>query len=670
MDTSINHEPPAIRDPADTFCGIGFKFLFEALNQHAIVSITDADGTIVHANDKFCEISGYSRDELIGRNHRIIKSNRHPPLFYETLWKTIKAGKVWNGLIQNRKKNGAPYWVKTTIMPVLNEQGIPEKFISIRTDLTEHILSKQDARESNERFRGLVESTSDWVWEVDQDAVYTYVSPKVEEILGYPPEEVIGKTPFDLMPEAEARRIRKLFEQIANDRAPINSLENINLHRNGSEVVLETSGVPIVDSTGKLQGYRGVDRNITARKEAENQQAILRQQLNQAQKMEAIGQLTAGIAHDFNNILGGVLGYTELSIEHLSPENLDRIRDYLGHIKTSGERARDLIRKMLVFSRSEAREITSVDPVPLIQEAVSLLSESLPTTIALTTHIEKGYQSILTEPVQLHQAILNLIINARDAIDKHGEISIHLGNINVSGQQCSSCFKNFSGDYVELAIRDTGSGINTELMERMFNPFFSTKEPGKGTGMGLSMVHGIMHECGGHITVDSNPGMGTRIGLLFKPAHGQFEGTGIADREHRVADNPPHASGNIMIVDDEPLLAMLSSEIVQSQNFSAQVFTSSRDALTAFMESPDSFDLIITDQTMPGLTGMDMVNRVHEVKPQIPVILASGTVDVNLESYASDNPSITVMKKPISMQALIDTIDQIMAGQQQRSQGS
>ena len=372
---------------------------------------------------------------------------------------------------------------------------------------------------AHERFRGLVESSPDWLWEVDARGVYTYASPQVRGMLGYGPEEVLGRTPFDFMAPDEADRVRCSFEAMARLQQPFYGLENRNLRKDGAEVVLETSGVPILDEYGAFIGYRGADRDVTERKQAETERDMLERQLHQAQKMEALGRLTGGIAHDFNNLLGSILGYANLALVRLAGAQDGKPTQYLRHVVTASERARDLIAKMLAYSRGQAGDqVVDLAPAPLLRETLKLLDSAMPAGIERVIRVDDQTPAIRINAVEFQQVLINLLVNARDAVGEAGRIEIGLAYAAEVAGLCALCQRAVAGEYVVLEVTDSGAGIAPESLGRVFDPFFTTKEVGQGSGLGLSVVQGIVKNADGHVLVHSWPGRGSTFRVLFPPA--------------------------------------------------------------------------------------------------------------------------------------------------------
>ncbi|GMQ87330.1 MAG: hypothetical protein BMS9Abin08_0530 [Gammaproteobacteria bacterium] len=350
----------------------------------------------------------------------------------------------------------------------------------------------------------------------------------------------------------------------------------------------------------------------------------MQNQLRQAQKMEAIGRLTGGIAHDFNNILGSIMGYTSLAQKKLSLNGDQKLAGYLAEVYRAGERARDLISQMLAFSRGSTITPRAMVLTPLVKECVMMMRSTLPTTIALLTDMADDIPAVMMDSVQLHQLVMNLCINARDAIENEkGCIEIRLHTVTGIRTNCSSCHHPVQGDFVELVVKDNGQGIDVSVLHKIFDPFFTTKDIGKGTGMGLSMVHGIVHGHEGHILVDNKPGEGTIFRLLFPLIGNTSDSTAESGSPHE----PVRGSGHVMVVDDDPALTGYLKELLQGRGYQVTALTDSREALDLFEQDPQAIDLVLTDQTMPRLAGDRLAQAMLAQRPDLPVILCSGYSD-------------------------------------------
>jgi CheY-like chemotaxis protein len=383
----------------------------------------------------------------------------------------------------------------------------------------------------------------------------------------------------------------------------------------------------------------------------------------QAQKMESIGQLTGGIAHDFNNMLSSILGFTQLSQKLLQKNTSlqdDKLKSYLDQILLASGRARDLVKQMLAFSRTDIGEVTTIDLDLIVEEVANMLRPILPSSIDFTIDTDTQDKKIDCDAVQLHQVLTNLCINARDAMSGAGTITLSTRILHPRNENCTSCHHPITGDYISLIVSDTGSGIPDEFLSRIFEPFVTTKEVGKGTGMGLSMVHGIIHQHHGHIIVDSTPGEGTSFTLLLPIA------TTTNNRENRhlepvLQDTPsinPHPK-HIMIVDDEVSLTRLFADILNDYNYRVTTFNDSLEALNEFQANPQKYDCIITDQTMPKLTGIELVKEITRLRKDLPIIMQTGYSEHITDETINNTGIIKLLKKPVNIDEIIITINQL-----------
>jgi len=370
--------------------------------------------------------------------------------------------------------------------------------------------AKAALRESEERYRSLVETVSDWVWEVDENVVYTFVSPKIRDLLGYEPGEILGKTPFDLMPPDEALRVKEIFIPLAARREPFPAIENANLHKDGHLVVLETSGAPFFDANGTFRGYRGVDREIGARKRAEETIRRNEEHLRQVRKFEEIGRLTGGMAHHLNNLMTVVTGYCELLLARIPAA--DSLRPEIEKVRQAGERAADLTRELLAFSRRQLLRPQAVE----INRYLSGLSKALQDLAGPSVRVlflpGEDAGVIRVDPDHLRRTLTRLVANARDAMPGGGEIRLATASVEriepIEGIEPPPPVR-----FVLLTVQDDGCGMDAEARNRIFEPFYSLKSGSEG--LGLPSVYGFVKQSGGYIFVDSRPGHGTTFRIHF-----------------------------------------------------------------------------------------------------------------------------------------------------------
>ncbi len=633
------------------------QYLKTAEDWHSIISVADVQGNIIEVNSKFIEISGYSEAELLGKNHRILKSGYHPLALYEEMWSDITSGKVWRGQIKNRKKDGRFYWVDATITPILDEFGLPEKYISVRTDITQMKELEHSLLEEHSRLTLAMEATNTGLWEWNLSDSNTYYSEGCRLLLGYALDYKIS-WPLLIHDDDFAAVSEQLMLHLSGASAVYTSEHRKRNAAGGWDWVAESGKIVEMDDKGETLRMIGTLTLVNQRKDMEATQEKLRQQLLQAAKMEAMGHLTSGVAHDFNNILGGILGYTELATAMLKRENpkLESIQRYLTETQTAGLRAKELIQQMLVFSRTGADKPEDEVPVILLQtvfkEVISLLKSTIPSGIKLNFHLPELALYAAIQPVHLHQLLLNLGVNARDAIGEYGNIDFSLSQQTFDNALCAACNTHFSGQFVEITVKDNGSGISPEILDNIFTRFFTTKEAGKGTGMGLSMVHDVTHSLGGHILIDSCKGIGTTVHILL-PQSQKSESTAEQTATEINLDSQLLTGIRIMVVDDEHTMAAMLTELLSMHGAVVSTFTESPLALRTFLQQPAAFDIVITDETMPALSGMAMSALMLQQRRDLPIVLCTGYSEHATPETVAEQGIAAFMSKPLNIPELI-----------------
>lgn len=402
-------------------------------------------------------------------------------------------------------------------------------------------------------------------------------------------------------------------------------------------------------------------RDISYQKQAEEEKSILENQLRQAQKIEAIGTLAGGIAHDFNNILTPILGYSEMALEDLPPDSpaVSEIQE----VVSAANRAKELISRILTFSRQAEQEWKPIKIQYVLKEALKLLRASIPTTIEIKQKIDPHCAAVFADPTQIHQIIMNLCTNAYHAMQKSGGVlAVSLNEIELDAEDLPSKITLVPGPYVRLEVTDNGVGMNQVTMGRIFEPYFTTKPTGKGTGLGLSVVHGIVKSCGGEITVYSEPGMGTTFHLYFP----------VIEEEQLLSETDtnveiPTGDEKILLVDDEEIIVNLEKQILEKLGYQITAFTDSEEALQAFINKPESFDLLITDLTMPRITGLQLAREVISVRSDIPIILCSGFSETISAEQAKSLGIREYIMKPVIKKIFAQTIRKVL--DEKRSQG-
>lgn len=401
--------------------------------------------------------------------------------------------------------------------------------------------------------------------------------------------------------------------------------------------------------------YASLQDEIAARKRSEEKRQRLELQMHQAQKMEAVGSLAGGIAHDFNNILGIILGNTELALQDIPAENPACLN--LHKVVTACLRARDLVRQILAFSRHAEQEQAPLRISHILKEGLRLLRSSLPTTIEIRQHIETRSDTVLADPTKIHQILLNLCTNAAHAMRKEGGVlDVSLTDEVLDSETASRFYDLSPGAFVKLTVNDNGHGIEPFIRERIFDPYFTTKEPEEGTGMGLAVVHGIVKRYGGSIIVESEPGKGTAFHVLLP----KFKGEVSPAAEPLVQF--PGGTESILFVDDEKLVVDTIPPILRRLGYEVESGTSSIECLNVFRQNPEAFDLIITDMTMPNMTGADLAKEAIKIRPDIPIILCTGFSERIDEKRAKEIGIRAFLMKPVITREIAGTIREVLEG--------
>lgn len=501
-------------------------------------------------------------------------------------------------------------------------------------------------KELNARVRLMtaIEQAQDGIFIISTDGIMEYMNPSFERMSGYTLEELEGKHVSIIRSD---RQGAEFFEGIWKElmRGDVWRGQTTYRNKSGQDYEVDLSISPIHDNTGKMTGYVEVVRDIT-------EQLQMEKQLRQSQKLEELGTLAGGIAHDFNNILAAILGYAELAQPTL--EKGTRGYDNLDRIIHSAKRAKEMVHQILVFSRRRKPDKARVDMVPLLKEVEQFLTVSLPSTIEVEARIGVQEGWVLGDSSQIHQVITNLGTNAAYAMSEAGgTLTLALEEAHFEDATLLHGGRLEAGDYLKLTVADTGTGIPEEIMNRIFDPFFTTKPQTKGTGLGLSMVHGIVGSMSGGIDVDSRPGQGTTFSI-YLPATVALE---------RIAEVPPSemvtGKGRILFVDDEEDMVAVGTQMLDDLGYSVEGVQDSMEALERFRQSPDAFDLLITDQTMPRMTGDRLAKAVHEIRPDLPVILCTG-FSASLDNLRPGEAGIrSVLLKPFEMAKLSKVVGAI-----------
>lgn len=506
--------------------------------------------------------------------------------------------------------------------------------------------------------KDVIKNIGDILWELNSDLEYIYISKKAETLTGFSRSDFIKKKYTDFITtDSKENSWPDIIEKISARQ----KFSNIEISRRTSSGDIQyylVTGNPVYDNNNNYQGYRGADINITELKNAQFEQEKLEAQLRHSQKLEAVGTLAGGIAHDFNNILGGILGYAQLMQFELKDNKT--CMSYTEEIVTSCHRARNLIVQILDFSRrDEKSKIKHIaNPIEIINETVKLLRASFPSSIKIDAQIDNSTGCIKADPSQVHQAVMNLCTNAKQSIKNSiGQVSI---SVNEIQHTLEAPIENISydlpsGEYIRISVSDNGTGIKPDTLDKIFNPYFTTKAKGEGTGLGLSVVHGIVRRFHGAITTRTTPGKGSEFSLFF-PKH-----TLENSNKNKTQNTLVKGNAKVLFIDDEPMLVNIGKTMLEKLGYKVSATGSPLKALSTVQSNPDKYDLVITDMTMPDIHETQLAAKIKQINSDIPILLISGFANLNKIQKMKPENIDAVLPKPIEINALSKTIDQIMS---------
>lgn len=582
------------------------SFLSTAVGQ---VQADPVSGRYLRVNPKFCEITGYTEEELLGMTFYQLT---HPAdrSADTAAHRRMVSGEMAQLDREKRylRKDGRPVWVSINATLIHDEAGRPVRTLAVIQDITERKRADAARLSAEAKFRRLVEQSLTGIYVIQDDRL-VYANPKMEEILGYTAQELAARPLLDFIAEDDRPTVQQNIRRRLDG-----SVDDVHYslrmrRKDGATVHVEAHGGR-AEYNGRA-AILGALLDVSDRKNLEDK-------LLQSQKMEAVGQLAGGIAHDFNNLLTAILGNVRLAMDDLPSDH--PAMESVQEIEIASTRAVDLVRRILTFSRQQPAEREAVAFRVIVEEALKLLRATLPASIEIRAQFA-GSPTVLADATQIHQVIMNLGTNASHAMKGRGVIEVSISTVEFTAEEARASAELNEGRYVRLSVQDDGCGMDQATAARVFEPFFTTKPLGEGTGLGLSVVHGIMKNHDGAITVYSEPGKGTIFHLYF-PVHG-----GAIKAVPFTARQAVRGSGeHILFVDDEEQLVVLASEMLERLGYRVSAFSRPRQALAAFQADPKSFDLVVSDLSMPEMIGPELALEILRIRPEIPIVIATGYI--------------------------------------------
>lgn len=643
---------------------------FRSLHNNVPVGIfrSTPKGRFLSVNPTLFNMLGYSTEEEL-------MAMRIPDLYIDAaernrlLDELKNKGVVLASEIRLKHKDGTILTLSLNATPIFDDEGKLMHIDGMVEDITERKRIESELHEREKELDSIINNTPDIIYRLDAQGTISFISNAISRY-GYRAHELIGRNMKEIVHPEDWRKMQKVNERRRGDRAT-RGLEVKLLTKDKPTVQLETTADEIevdrtflIDAEGLYYsegaesvfiGTQGIARDITERIVHEREREAMSKRLAQSQKMEAIGTLAGGIAHDFNNILSGIIGFSELALEQKS--NLDpETQHYISNVLVCGNRAKSLVQQILRFSRqnSDAMQFTHIKPI--IKELIKLIKASFPSTIEIIHSITAQNDRVYANPTQIHQVIMNLCTNANHAMrGKSGKLTINVENITLLHPRRFQALHIPPGDYIRLIVVDEGYGIPEGIMDKIFEPYFTTKDVDEGTGLGLAVTLGIMKNCRGLLEVDSRPGEGTTFSVYWPLSE-----TGEKKLSEPAGSAPIGNGQKLLIVDDESFFLEVIKTYLESLNYTVYAYHGSLEVLEIIRRNPNEFDLIITDQTMPKMTGIQLVSEIRTMNSKVPIILCTGFSEVVSEETAANCGISKFLMKPVNNENLAITVNQLL----------
>jgi PAS domain S-box-containing protein len=614
------------------------------------------------------DITGYSMKEMNSQGFSGWMDHVHPDDRGRILahLETARRNRgVFAAEYRYRRADGSYMYVEEEGAYLYDVEGNATRMLGVIRDISERKVAEETLRESEFRFRSFFNTNPEGILLIDFQGTILDANRAFLRESGYELSECISRKFSELVPERDHARIIQAIVSLKSGVSHQEPLEFSCIAKNGAHLPVAAKGWLVVDDRSAPLYLGMFIRNLQREKALTEEQAALEKQVIQAQKNEAIGTLAGGIAHDFNNILGGIIGYTELALLHLPAAGDNRAHDYLQRVLEAGNRARDLVRQILRFSRPGSITMEPISLTPLIKESIRLLRSTLPATITISQRLDADNDLIMGDPTQIHQVVMNLCTNAYHAMrETGGVLTISLEQADLMAPREFLSMRIEPGAYLKLAVADTGSGIPPAILERIFEPYFTTKQVNEGTGLGLAVTMGIVKSHQGLIEVETTSGHGTCF-TLFLPVT-----TVEAVRQPDESAVLPLGHGErVLVVDDESFFLEVVRDSLTLLGYRVTACGSSLECLETFRNNAGEYHLLITDQTMPEMTGVQLIQEIRAIGATLPVILCTGYSETVIAQTIAYYGITRLLMKPVSIDELARTVDDVLGAAERRDDG-
>ncbi|NJP09395.1 MAG: PAS domain S-box protein [Leptolyngbyaceae cyanobacterium RU_5_1] len=598
---------------------------------------------IVYVNPVFTEMTGYTPEEVLGQTPRILQGPKTDRAALKQIRTALQNWQPCRVDLVNYRKDGSEFWIELSIVPVHDESGWYTHWVAIQRDITARKQAEDALRQSEERYRSLVDATAQIVWTTDPEGGVSSASDAWFELIGQSWAEAAPWGWLDHVHPDDRERVIQSWNYSLNTKT-LYEVEYRVRSKNGSYRDFGVRGVPILNPDGSIREWIGTHTDITEKKQLESQ--ILR-----IQRLESLGILASGIAHDLNNILTPILAAAQL-LPLKFPHADQRTHQLLQIVEVSARRGADLVQQVLSFVRGTEEKLEILQVRHLLSEVRKLVQQTFPKSIEVQTNIAPDLWVVSADATQLHQVLMNLCVNARDAMPEGGVLELSAQNVFVDEEYARGNLEAKVGPFIQVTVSDTGVGVSTEIIDRIFEPFFTTKELGKGTGLGLSTVLGIVKSHNGFVTVSSQVGQGTEF-EVFLPAVEATEALPLDSQEL------PHGHGElILVVDDEAQVREIAKTMLEIYNYRVLVGSDGIEAIALYAQHKDDISVVLTDMMMPSMDGQALIRALKKINSQVKVVAFSGLSSSDKPAKAAG--ATAFLSKPYTAKELLDTLQALL----------